>query len=316
MCKSYDRSGGEFEMKKAATKPILRCGQVITGRWEHNSYTTVRLIGSGGTGQVYLVKDRQGLSWAMKISTDVAGITHEHRILRFLNNCSGVKVPTGIPNVRELDDFQIGSQVYHYIITQYCRGINLGKQAGRLNTYHVSVIGRQVAEFLAGLHDRGYVFGDLKPGNIVYNPKTGAVYLVDFGSVTMKGQGLQQYTPGYDRLSWGVGNRIADEAYDIFALGMLLAALVMGKTGGRRDNDLESLIIRISRCVGNGLFRETVTGILRQEIDSCREVSEKMSIIVGEIISMENKEVSPWFVGIIGVTAMAAFILSWAYYYQ
>lgn len=303
-------------MKPNELQLKFKYGQMITGRWERKSYTVTKLIGRGGTGLVYLVKDRQGRPWAMKVSTDIAGITHEHRILRFLNHCREINGLSIVPKVMELDDFQIGSQVYHYIITQYCRGANLGRQPGRVSVYNAAVIGRQVAQFLTCLHDRGFVFGDLKPGNLVYSFKSSTVYIVDFGSVTIKGQALKQYTPGYDRLSWGVGTRTADESYDIFALGMLLSTLILGKCGSKKGTDLAACILRVSGGVHNPVFKNIIAGILKQENLTTSYIIENLSLIIEEERNKGSLGADDWFVGILGAASMAAFILSWAYYFQ
>lgn len=302
-------------MKLNGIQPKLKTGQIITGCWERNSYTIIRLIGKGGSGVVYLVKDLKGKPWAMKISSDVAGITHEHRILRFLHNCQAIKDLLSVPKVVELDDFRMGSQVYHYIITQYCRGVNLGRNPGRLSLYHTAVIGRQVAHFLICLHEQGFVFADLKPGNLIYDFKSGIVYIVDFGSVTMKGQRIKQYTPGYDRLSWGAGGRTADERYDIFALGLLLSTLILGKSSRKKQTDLPSLISRAADGISNPILKNTIAGILKQENSDTCTVVASLSLVIEEEISRRSKATA-WFVRFVGTASAAAFILSLAYYYQ
>jgi serine/threonine-protein kinase len=303
-------------MKPSELQLKLKYGQIVTGCWERKSYTITKLIGRGGTGVVYLAKDKWGKPWAMKISTDVVGISHEHRILRFLNNRREVSGLTIVPKVMELDDFRIGSKVYHYIITEYCRGVNLGRYSGGLSLYNAAVIGRQVAEFLNRLHDQGFVFGDLKPGNLVYNFKSSMVYIVDFGSVTIKGQALKQYTPGYDRMSWGAGTRIADESYDVFALGLLLSTIILGKSCGKDKPDLPSLISRASDRIQNPMLRGTIAGILKQENFTTRDVVENLLLIIEEERSVKSLRASTWFVRIVGAASAAAFVLSLAYYYQ
>jgi serine/threonine-protein kinase len=293
----------------------LKHGQIITGCWERKSYTIIRLIGRGGSGVVYLVKDLKGKPWAMKISSDVAGITHEHRILRFLHNCRAIKDLSSVPKVMELDDFRMGSQVYHYMITQYCRGANLGRNPGGVSLYHAAVIGRQVAQFLSCLHEQGFVFGDLKPGNLIYDFKSDTVYIVDFGSVTMKGQVIKQYTPGYDRLSWGAGGRTADERYDIFALGLLLTTLILGKSSRMNQTDLPSLIAKASEGIYNPVLKNTIASILKQENTDTCTVVKNLSLIIEEELSGRSKATA-WFVRFVGAASAAAFILSLAYYYQ
>ena len=57
-------------------------GTVIRGRWYGGEYRVIALLGSGGTARVYLVEDIPGGDrYALKLSTDMAGIDREYRIL-------------------------------------------------------------------------------------------------------------------------------------------------------------------------------------------------------------------------------------------
>ncbi len=303
-------------LKAFNLQPVLRSGQKITGRWERNSYRIVRLLGQGGTGLVYLVQNDNGGLRAMKISADVTGITYEHRILVFLNRCGRIKELGIVPEVYELDDFQIGKTVYHYIVTRYCPGTNLGTCLGRLRNRHVAVIGKQVAGFLSRLHEEGFIFGDLKPGNIVYDFPTGKINIIDYGSVSVKGHSLKQYTPGYDRASWQVGTRIADEQYDMFALGILLTALAVGKRELSPGGGLSGLISLVTRRIEPGHLQKTIVKALRQEAAGCREIALCLSVAEKESETAKSGRENTMFVHIVGAASVISFILSLAYYYQ
>ena len=47
----------------------------IRGRWSGKKYIFQRKLGSGGIGEIYLVKDESGKSYAMKVSRDLVSIT-------------------------------------------------------------------------------------------------------------------------------------------------------------------------------------------------------------------------------------------------
>ncbi len=295
---------------------FFKIGQVVTGRWERNRYTIVRLLGQGGTGRVYQVRDSIGRLLAMKVSGDLFAITHEHRVLVYLNNCSGGRKPDVVPRVFELDDFQVGSEVYHYLITEYCPGKNLGSRLGRLKPGEIAAVGKRVAEFLHWLHRHGFVFGDLKPGNVLYNPESGAVYIIDYGSVCLKGHGLKQYTPGYDRASWQAGTRVADEHYDMFALGMLMASLALGKVRGKDGGKLSSLYSRVLQGIRHPLLRATIVKTLKQETRDCSEIAAELSAIPRESEDQGYGQETAAFVNIVGAASVLAFIVGIVYYYQ
>ncbi len=294
--------------------PVLRCGQVVRGRWEQNSYRVMRLLGQGGTGHVYLVKNREGQLRAMKISTDLEGITHEHRMLLSLNSCGQIKELGVVPQVYELDDFQTGSIVNHYIVTQYCPGTNVGRR-GEFGIRDTAVLGKQVAQFLSSLHQTGRVFGDLKPSNVIYDFKRNMTHIIDYGSVTFKGHCLKQYTPGYDRASWLAGPRTADEHYDIFALGMLLSTLLLGKAN-KYQVGLAAVIARVTTKINHPQLRKTVVKALKQEYLQCHEIAAELSQVADEISVQDSGRAVGFFVNFMGAASVLAFILGLAYYYQ
>lgn len=294
--------------------PVLKKGQLILGRWERNKYHIIKHIGKGGNGSVYLVKDNKGALLAMKISTDLVGLTCEYRMLVFLKNCQGSGDISVVPQVYEIDDFHINRIVYHYIVMQYCIGRNLAKFQGRPSAADAVIIGYRIAGFLSCLHQAGFIFGDLKPDNIIYDFKNKSLYVVDYGSVCVKGQALKQYTPGYDRANWQAGLRVADEKYDIFALGMVLAALTLGKAYTSETHELDRLFSRITNGVGNIPLQTIILKALRQEFVTCAEIS--FSLAEAQLnVSCDHREVG-LFVNAVGITSLMSFILSVFYYYK
>ncbi len=302
--------------KASKLQPVFSRGYKITGRWELNSYQVVKPLGQGGTGLVYLVKDQNGVFRAMKISPDVTAITHEHRVMVFLNHCDRIKELGVVPQVYELDDFQVGRTVYHYIVIQYCTGINLGRCLQRMNSRDVILIGQQVAEFLSRLHDQGLIFGDLKPANIIYDSRNRKVSIVDYGSVSLKGHSLKQYTPGYDRASWQVGSRVGDEGYDVFALGVLLTALAAGKRDLCLQGGLPGLIKLVKEKVRPMHLQKSIIKALKQESTEGREIARQLLEAAQKDQAAERGKKTGIIVNVVGAVSILSFILGLAYYYQ
>lgn len=292
--------------------PALKKGQIILGRWERGRYKILSRIGCGGNGSVYLVEDQKGLHKAIKISTDIYGITCEYRIMVFLRCCRELSNTRIMPQVYEIDDFQVGSTVYHFIVMEYCTGKNLGLYKGRLKEIDAARVVSRVARFLNHLHRAGLVFGDIKPSNIIYNFNTGSVRVIDYGSVTAKGKRLKQFTPGYDRESWNAGPRTADERYDMFALGLLLAALVLGKLypGNSSGKSYTELTERIK----NRDLKEIVSKALAQTADDCGELANSLTRVLEEWAA-PNRFNPGTIINYFGAASAASFILGLVYYY-
>lgn len=287
-------------------------GQEITGRWDGNRYVLVRELGSGGTASVLLVKDAAGKELAMKISRDLPGITGEHRTLLFLNSNRDIKNLRVLPGVYELDDYTERGITYHYIVMDYCPGLGLQQFKGSLNQGEIASVGSMLAIFLFHLHQVGFVFGDLKPANILYDRMIRKLSVVDFGSVCPKGRVIQQYTPHYDRSSWQAGNRCGDEKYDLFALSMLLLSLHGWASRYLKKRSIIELLRRLKFLgTGNALLPVIIKG-LRQEYACLSD----MAVDLWQHRGMGDRKVSSgseyidWAVSLTGVFSVFLFVVS------
>ncbi len=298
--------------------PSLKKDQIISGRWEGNHYKILRTIGTGGSGTVYLVKDEEGCLKALKVSPDLFGLNSEYRVLVFLRSCRELMSLNVVPAVSELDDCQIDSRIYYFIVMEYCRGENLGKFKGRLSLKDAALVGRHVACFLDCLHRTGFIFGDLKPGNIIFNFETGHTYVVDYGSVTVKGGKLRQFTPSYDRATWQAGERVADESYDMFSLGMLLVVLVSGNIRRSQYKHPDKIKEEISGRISNSVMREAVRKALSQNSLSCSDIFSHLTGIEFEGGSTYNSvyRVNSILIKLVGLTSAVSLIVSLIYFNQ
>jgi serine/threonine protein kinase len=93
-----------------------------------------------------------------------------------------------------------------------------------------------VSQRIADLHQEGFVHRDLKPGNIMWQPRTYTWVLIDFGLVAA----IQEYapvgcTPGYaapetaQALLQGQRQMLVDEKVDSWALGVIAYELLLEK---------------------------------------------------------------------------------------
>ena len=98
------------------------------------------------------------------------------------------------------------------------------KKAGRLDAEHVAWIAERVLNVLMYLHYHGVVHGDLKPQNIIVQPESHSVVLVDFGLAMVKpaaGADSKGYTPYFAPPEEIKGLTLVPES-DLYSLGMTM----------------------------------------------------------------------------------------------
>ncbi len=110
-------------------------------------------------------------------------------------------------------------------------------------------IAATVAEALGYLHGKGFLHGDIKPGNVVLPDDGMAVRLVDFGVSRRVGQAdrTTYATPEYVAPEVVLG-QIPGTAADVYALGMVLYELSCGRSAFRGGTS-DEVINRHLTCV-------------------------------------------------------------------
>ncbi len=107
------------------------------------------------------------------------------------------------------------------------------REGGKMQTSDAVSIGRQVADALAHLHNRGIVHRDVKPGNILVTAD-GTAKLCDMGlarplenALTVTSREMAVGTPAYMAPEQGLGRQLSP-ASDIYGLGMVLFQCLTG----------------------------------------------------------------------------------------
>lgn len=142
-------------------------------------YALMDLVGRGGFGEVYRVKDTQdGSIKVCKVEAcvekDKGVLNYESRILFYLRGVLGVPMA-----------FDSGEKSsFRYLIMQYCGypldGIHK-VCSYKFDMKTTLVIGLRVLDILEGVHGKYILHRDLKPENLMFDPSRGQFFLIDFG---------------------------------------------------------------------------------------------------------------------------------------
>lgn len=144
-------------------------------------FETVRILGKGGMGTVYLARDKTlGRQVALKVlnAEDMASPERRSRFLREARAAAAIRHPN-VATIYEVDETAEGQP---FLVMEYCEGETLAQRMRRraLDTGEFLAIARQIAAGLAAAHSKGLIHRDIKAANIILEP-TGAVKILDFG---------------------------------------------------------------------------------------------------------------------------------------
>ncbi|ASS73804.1 hypothetical protein CIG75_01655 [Tumebacillus algifaecis] len=207
-----------------SSKPLFCSGEVVRGVWNKRSYLVEGLLGRGANGEVYRVRKTNGERLALKVSPQSSDIALEHKILQQLQGAArGIDLG---PLVFDLDDVSTPRGKAFFYVMEQVHGTALPPFLKKRGRHWTSVLMLQLCTYLEQMHQLGFCFGDLKVENCLVDEQRGRLRLVDFGGVTPFGRGVKEYTEWYDRAWWGQGSRRAEESYDVFALSMMVVALL------------------------------------------------------------------------------------------
>lgn len=207
-------------MSFKASTPVLP--RQFRGKWNQNTYHVVREVGRGANGAVYLVT-QGGVRRAVKVGIESMDIFMEVHVLKSVQQGRDSRVG---PLLCDVDDLVIDGRTYPFYAMEYLDGDQLDEYVRQAGTEWVPVLIVQLLARLDILHQHGYVFGDLKPENIIVTRHDKQTRLIDFGGVTKLGNAVRQFTEEYDRAYWHSGDRRAEIAYDLFSAATMMVRLM------------------------------------------------------------------------------------------
>lgn len=184
-------------------------------------------LGYGANGVVYLAESSEG-SVALKISENSMSITSEVNVLKHFSKVQGSALG---PSLLDVDDWYRADirQTVPFYVMEYIKGDTFLTFIEKRGIEWTGILCLQLLTDLERLHQNGWVFGDLKPDNLIVSGHPPRIRCIDVGGTTVQGRAIKEFTEFYDRGYWGVGSRKAEPSYDLFAVAMIIMNAVYPK---------------------------------------------------------------------------------------
>ncbi|MFF5436220.1 tetratricopeptide repeat protein [Streptomyces achromogenes] len=253
-----------------------RCGtpysllpQLTPGDIVADHYKVLGCLAHGGLGWIHLAEDTRadGHRVVLKGQINVHDVLARHTAVEERRSLTALHHPDIVRIVTYAEHQSAGHPATGYLVMDYIGGRSLQQLMdaddierifhGRPRLDHVLTYGCKILGALQYMHERGLLYCDMKPANVIHFGR--AVKVVDLGAVRAIGDRASAYvyTPGFappkeeiDRRGWQVDS-------DLYTVGMTLQALARGTEPARglASDSFRRLIARATHAEPRARFR-------------------------------------------------------------
>lgn len=255
----------------------LSVGTVISGKWHHNQYTIVKELGFGANGIVYLAKSNLQ-HVALKLSDNGMSITSEVNVLKSFAKVQGSTLG---PSLLDVDDWVRKTGIISFYVMEYIHGLSFLEFIEQKGKSWMPIMVLQLLNDLEKLHTNGWVFGDLKPENLIVTGPPPKIRCIDVGGTTIQGRAIKEFTEFYDRGYWGLGSRKADPKYDLFAVAMIMINTVYPQRFTKTTGGINQLSKMITDKPELSQYKNLILFALNGHFNSAKEMRIQLLDIVG-----------------------------------
>lgn len=227
---AYGMLSDDSKRKAFDKKANSKTGTVI------GSYKVLSAIAEGGFGSTYkgehlITKDPVCIKHCSMVSP-----AHDAVLIQEMKSIWDLR-HYALPVMRDLQRLDDGSLA---LIMSYIPGPTLEQiveKAGKLEAESTAWITERILNALLYLHHHGVIHGDIKPQNVIIQPTTHSVVLVDFGLAMVK-PGSSEKSAGYTPVFASpeqIKGKVLLPASDYYSVGMMMVyALNGGKHMGKK----------------------------------------------------------------------------------
>ncbi|HEX3276193.1 MAG TPA: serine/threonine-protein kinase [Gemmatimonadales bacterium] len=239
MLEDLASEAGTFETRASAVMPGPITGAEDRGRWEKwlrralgDDYELLSLLGSGGFGRVYRVRDLH-LEREVALKVLHPTLTQDPEVVERFRREAQLAARLSHPNIVNIFDIagRFGLIWYTMELIDGPSLAQLVEREGPLPMDRVVRLLREALSALAHAHGSGLVHRDIKPENILIDP-TGSVQITDFGlALALRGKyggaTSQSGTPQFASPEQLLGERV-DQRSDLYSLAAVAYYALLG----------------------------------------------------------------------------------------
>ena len=255
-------------------------GTVIDGKWLKNKYKIVKMLGAGANGIVYLA-EHQGQLVALKISGDYGSIASEINVLKSFSKVQGSSLG---PYLLHGDDWERNGRKLPFYVMEYIQGDDLLSFIKKRGEDWLGILLLQLLSNLGRLHEQGWVFGDLKPENLIVMSPSHHIRCIDVGGTTLIGRSVKEFTEFFDRGYWGLGSRKAEPSYDLFAVAMIAINVFYPDRFQKHADSRNQLLKLVAGTKGLQKYKVVFQKALLGDYNTAKEMRREL------LLTMQVKE--------------------------
>ena len=239
MLEDLASDAGTFETRAAAVSQGPAAGTEDRGRWEKwlrralgDDYELLALLGSGGFGRVYRVRDLH-LEREVALKVLHPTLTQDPEVVERFRREAQLAARLSHPNIVNIYDIagRFGLIWYTMELIDGPSLAQLVERDGPLSLEQVLRLLREALSALAHAHGYGLVHRDIKPENILIDP-AGSVQITDFGlALALRGKyggaTSQSGTPQFASPEQLLGERV-DQRSDLYSLAAVVYYALLG----------------------------------------------------------------------------------------
>ncbi|MET3700076.1 serine/threonine-protein kinase [Bacillus oleivorans] len=248
-------------------------GTVIQGKWHQETYRIKKELGFGANGTVYLAETSGHLAVAIKLSTETSIVASEVNVLKALAKVQGSTLG---PSLYDVDDWEVRGISIPFYTMEYIKGKDMIGFIQERGSSWIMVLIIQLLNDLHELHQLGWVFGDLKPENLMVSGPPPRIRCVDVGGTTQIGRSIKEFTEFYDRGYWGLGSRKAEPSYDLFAVVMVILTVYYGGRFEKKGGSLSIIKKKIEGIKELRPFEAILVKAIKGEFQSALEMRKAL----------------------------------------
>jgi serine/threonine protein kinase len=229
----------EEDMKFLTNKEVLYVskGEDFNVNTYYSEYAIVKILGQGGFGKVYLATHKKTVEKVAIKITNAGGINNSDEIESIFSEAETVKALNHPNIVKIINFFVIKKTLQTYFIMEYLEGgelLRFLEEKKRLSETEAHEIFRQIISAIDYCHRQKIIHRDLKLENIMKVDQNSLnIKIVDFGIAGLFAGRKSEVTRAGSLFYMAPEvlskkNLIASPAMDIWSVGCILYALVVG----------------------------------------------------------------------------------------